>query len=128
MRFEGYQPGTFFDEMFDPDGEPRAAARALIQLIEGMSEGELLRRQRSAERALLNMGITFNVYGDSAGTERIFPFDLVPRIVPAGEWDHIERGLKQRVHALNCFIDDIYHEQKILKNGIIPADVVLSAA
>ena len=67
------------------------------------------------------MGITFNVYGDTAGTERIFPFDLIPRIIPAAEWDHIERGLKQRIHALNAFIDDIYHDQKILKDGVIPA-------
>ncbi|MEO7158373.1 MAG: circularly permuted type 2 ATP-grasp protein, partial [Vicinamibacterales bacterium] len=74
MRFEHYQPGAFFDEMFEPGGEPRGAAKALVQVIEAMSEGELLRRQQSAERALLHMGITFNVYGDSAGTERIFPF------------------------------------------------------
>ena len=66
------------------------------------------------------MGITFNVYGDSAGTERIFPFDLIPRIVRAEEWDWVERGLKQRIHALNEFIDDIYHDQKILKDKIIP--------
>src|SRR5882757_4712987 len=127
MRFEGYQPGTFFDEMFDPDCAPRDAARALIQLIEGMTDGELLRRQRSAERALLNMGITFNVYGDSAGTERIFPFDLVPRIVNATEWDRLERGLKQRIHALNEFINDIYHDQKILKDGVVPREVIESA-
>ena len=70
------------------------------------------------------MGITFNVYGDTAGTERIFPFDLIPRIVPAPEWERIERGLKQRIHALNAFIDDIYHDQKILKDGVIPREVV----
>src|SRR3979409_607019 len=113
MRFEGYQPSTFFDEMFDRDCAPRSAARALIQVIEGRTEGARLRRQRSAERALLNMGITFNVYGDSAGPERIFPFDLVPRIVAAAEWVTIERGLKQRIEALNLFINDVYHEQKI---------------
>ena len=91
-------------------------------------DGELLRRQQSAERALLHMGITFNVYGDSAGTERIFPFDLVPRIVAAAEWDWIERGLKQRIRALNLFIDDIYHEQTILKDGVVPADIVGTAS
>jgi uncharacterized circularly permuted ATP-grasp superfamily protein len=74
------------------------------------------------------MGITFNVYGDSAGAERIFPFDLIPRIVPGDEWDYIERGLKQRVHALNEFINDIYHDQKILKDGVIPSEVILSAS
>ncbi len=128
MRFERYQPGTFFDEMFDRDCAPRGAARALIQLIEGMTDGELLRRQRSAERALLNMGITFNVYGDSAGTERIFPFDLVPRIVAAAEWARIEHGLKQRIRALNLFISDIYHDQKIVTDGVIPAHIIETAS
>jgi uncharacterized circularly permuted ATP-grasp superfamily protein len=127
MRFEHYQTGPFFDEMFETGCEPRAAARALVQLIETMTDGELLRRQQSAERALLHMGITFNVYGDSAGTERIFPFDLVPRIVAAAEWNLIERGLKQRIRALNLFIDDIYHGQKIVKDGVVPADIVRTA-
>ena len=128
MRFEHYQPGSFFDEMFEPPCEPRPAARALVRLIEAMADDELLRRQQSAERALLHMGITFNVYGDSAGTERIFPFDLVPRIVAAAEWGWIERGLKQRIRALNLFIDDVYHDQKILKDGVIPAEIVHTAS
>jgi uncharacterized circularly permuted ATP-grasp superfamily protein len=128
LRFENYQTGPFFDEMFEAGGEPRAAAKSLVRLIETMADGELLRRQQSAERALLHMGITFNVYGDSAGTERIFPFDLVPRIVAAAEWNWIERGLKQRIRALNLFIDDIYHDQNIIKDGIIPANIVRTAS
>src|SRR4029079_4854569 len=128
MKFEHYQPGPFFDEMFEAGGEPRAAARALVQLLETMTDGELLRRQQSAERALLHMGITFNVYGDSAGTERIFPFDLVPRIVAAAEWNEIERGLKQRIRALNLFIDDIYHGQRIIADGVITADIIRTAS
>src|ERR1700731_929156 len=127
MRFEDYKIGPFFDEMFEAGCEPRAAARALFQLLETMTEGELQRRQQSAERALLHMGITFNVYGDSAGTERIFPFDLVPRIVAASEWDYIERGLKQRIRALNLFLDDIYHQQKIVRDGVIPTEIIRSA-
>src|ERR1700686_3869626 len=127
MKFEQYETGPFFDEMFEGGCEPRAAARPLFQLIETMKDGELLRRQRSAERALLHMGITFNVYGDSAGTERIFPFDLVPRIVAASEWDYIERGLKQRIRALNLFLDDIYHQQKIVTDGVIPTEIIHSA-
>src|ERR1700749_552910 len=103
--------------MFEAGSLPRPFARALIQFIDALPDGELLRRQRSAERVLMNMGITFNVYGDSAGTERIFPFDLVPRIVAAAEWNDIERGLKQRIHALNLFIDDLYHDQRIIKDG-----------
>src|ERR1700704_4616005 len=118
MRFEHYETGPFFGEMFEGEGEPRAAARALVQMLETMTDGGLLRRQQSADRALLHMGITFNVYGDSATTERIFPLDLVPRIVAATEWNGIERGLKQRIRALNLFIDDVYHDQKIVKDGV----------
>jgi uncharacterized circularly permuted ATP-grasp superfamily protein len=86
-----------------------------------------LRRQQSAKRALLHMGITFNVYGDSAGTERICSFDLERRIVGASEWDHIERGLKQRIHALNLFLDDIDHQKRIVKDGVIPGEIIRSA-
>jgi len=128
MRFAQYQPGPFFDEMFEAACEPRPVAKALVQQIEKMRDGELLRRQQSAERALLHMGITFNVYGDSAGTERIFPFDLVPRIVGATEWTWIEQGLKQRIRALNLFIDDIYHAQKIVKDGAVPAAIIETAS
>jgi uncharacterized circularly permuted ATP-grasp superfamily protein len=127
MRFGQYDTGGFYDEMFQDGACPRDTARALIQFIDALPDGELLRRQRSAERALLNLGITFNVYGDSAGTERIFPFDLVPRIVSASEWQLIERGLKQRIHALNLFIDDVYHDQKIVRDRVLPVDVLQSA-
>jgi uncharacterized circularly permuted ATP-grasp superfamily protein len=127
MKFANYDPGAFVDEMFGERGRPRAAASALAQFIDALPADELLRRQRAAERALLNLGITFNVYGDSAGTERIFPFDVVPRIVSASEWNIIERGLKQRIAALNLFIDDLYHDQKIIKDGAVPRDVIFSA-
>ncbi len=125
MRFSSYGTEDYFDEMFKSGGEARAHARLLLETVESLSDGQLLRYKHAAERLLLQMGITFNVYGDSAGTERIFPFDLIPRIIPAAEWDRIERGLKQRIHALNAFIDDIYHEQKILRDGVIPREVVL---
>ncbi|PYS28093.1 MAG: hypothetical protein DMG11_13950 [Acidobacteria bacterium] len=127
MLFDGYELDGFYDEMFDADGAPRRSARSLFQRIASLDDGELKRYQQAAEQALFRMGITFNVYGDEAGTERIFPFDIIPRIVAADEWSTIERGLRQRVHALNLFIDDIYHEQKILKDGVIPAEVILSA-
>ena len=127
MKFNNYECGEFFDEIFGEDGRPRAAARMLVKNIEGLPEGELLNRQRAAERALLQMGITFNVYGASAGTEKIFPFDLVPRIVSAAEWDRIDRGLKQRIKALNLFINDLYHGQRILKDGVLPKEIVLAS-
>jgi uncharacterized circularly permuted ATP-grasp superfamily protein len=128
MHFSAYDTQGFYDEMFEGNGKPRPHAGLLLETVESLSDGHLLRYKHAAERLLLQMGITFNVYGDTAGAERIFPFDLIPRIIAADEWDHIERGLKQRVHALNCFIDDIYHDQKILASGVIPRDVILSAA
>ena len=121
MRFEHYQTGPFFDEMFEAGSEPRAGGQGAGPAHRDDGRRRAAAPAESAERALLHMGITFNVYGDSAGTERIFPFDIVPRIVAADEWSWIERGLKQRIHALNLFIDDIYHEQKILKDGVVPA-------
>src|SRR5260370_25516897 len=113
--------------MFGGDGTARPDFQLVQEIIQSLSDGQLLRYKHDAERLLLQLGITFNVYGDAVGTERIFPFDLIPRIVPAPEWDCIERGLKQRIHALNAFIDDIYHDQKILKDGAIPPEVVTSA-
>jgi uncharacterized circularly permuted ATP-grasp superfamily protein len=127
LRFDSYQTDGFHDEMFDPEGKPRPEAKLLIEAINSLEEGQLLQSQRAAERLLLQMGITFNVYGDSAGTERIFPFDLIPRIVPADEWDWIDRGLKQRIRSLNQFIHDIYHEKKILKDKVIPEEIIKSA-
>jgi uncharacterized circularly permuted ATP-grasp superfamily protein len=127
MRFDDYEVGRFYDEMFVREGESRAVARGLLASIKSLPEGEILNRQQAAERELLQMGITFNVYGEHDGVEKIFPFDIVPRIVGAGEWRRIERGLKQRIQALNLFIDDVYHEQKILKNGVIPREIIYSA-
>ncbi|MBL8240282.1 MAG: circularly permuted type 2 ATP-grasp protein [Bryobacterales bacterium] len=114
--------------MFQADGSVRPEAKLLLETLQSLQDGHLQRSQRAADRMLLQMGITFNVYGEAAGTERIFPFDLIPRIVPANEWDRIERGLKQRIRALNAFIDDIYHGQRILKDKVIPAEVIRSAA
>ena len=114
--------------MFHADGTVRPEASLLLETLQSLEDGHLQRSQRAAERMLLQMGITFNVYGEAAGTERIFPFDLIPRIVPAAEWERMERGLKQRIRALNAFIDDIYHDQKILKDKVIPEEVILSAA
>ena len=125
--FDGYDTGDFYDEMFSDSEQPRPGARLLQQRIDSLSKGELVQRQQAAERALLHRGITFNVYGDNSGTERIFPFDIVPRIIEAAEWKWIERGLKQRVYALNLFINDIYHEQKVLKDKVIPEEIVYSA-
>jgi uncharacterized circularly permuted ATP-grasp superfamily protein len=127
VRFDSYDCGPFFDEMFEAAGRPRAEAEGLVQLVESLSDGDLIQYQRSAEVALLRMGVTFNVYGGAEGTEKIFPFDILPRIVGAQEWSWIERGLKQRIHALNLFIDDIYHDQRIVRAGVIPEEIIRSA-
>ncbi len=128
MRFDSYCTDGFFDELFAGDGQPRLGAEPLVGKIQSLSPGELLRRQQDAERTLLQLGITFNVYGDGGGIERIFPFDVIPRIVSAGEWDTLEAGLKQRVLALNLFIDDVYHDQRIVKDGVVPEEIIRTSA
>jgi len=127
MRFDHYQPTDFYDELYDASGQPRPGARVLIERIHSLSEGELLRRQQAAELALLNMGITFTVYGEESGTERIFPFDIIPRIIPGHEWGQLQKGLEQRIRALNLFLNDIYHDQRILKEKVIPESLILSS-
>ncbi|MEA5499569.1 circularly permuted type 2 ATP-grasp protein [Limnoraphis robusta Tam1] len=127
MRFDSYEPGDFYDELFIAKGQPRPEAKLLIERINSLSPGELAMRQQAAQTALIKLGATFNVYGDNQGTERVFPFDIIPRIVSASEWEWLEKGLKQRIHALNLFIADIYSEQKIIKDGVIPSDLIESS-
>ena len=122
-----YDTEGFYDEIFAADGAPHARANVLVQKLRSLTEGELQRRQKAADAALLNMGITFNVYGHEAGTEKIWPFDLIPRIIDSREWKTIEDGLKQRIRALNLFIDDLYHDQKIVKDGVFPEFMLQSA-
>ncbi|MBK5102710.1 MAG: circularly permuted type 2 ATP-grasp protein [Burkholderiales bacterium] len=128
LDFNTYDTETFYDELIESAGVPRAGAKILVERIESLPAGDILSRQRAAEAAMYNMGITFTVYGSKEGTEKIFPFDIIPRIVEAKDWAYIERGLKQRIHALNLFLDDIYHEQKILKDKVIPEEMIRSAS
>ncbi len=128
MRFDTYDTEGFYDELFAGPGQPRPGVEILVERIHALSGDDIIRRQVAAEQALLQMGITFNVYGAEGGTERIFTFDIIPRIIPGREWSVIERGLRQRIEALNLFINDIYHEQHILRDGVIPEEIVLSAA
>jgi uncharacterized circularly permuted ATP-grasp superfamily protein len=127
MKFSDYQIDGFYDEMIGADNQPRSAVQHLARNLEELPEGELILRQKSADLALIQMGITFNVYGETAGMEKTLPFDLVPRIIPESEWIRIEKGLRQRIEALNLFIDDLYHDQKIIKDGVVPADVIASS-
>lgn len=125
--FSSYDPENFYDELIDENGTPRPGARLLVDKIESLPPGDLSMRQQTAEALLLKMGITFNVYGRDEGTEKIFPFDIIPRIVPADDWQQIESGLKQRIFALNEFVQDIYNDKKILKDKIIPEELILSS-
>jgi len=127
MDLSEYLTEDFYDELFLPSGEPRPGAVPLIRRLESFDTERVLELQRAAEAALLQMGITFNVYGDEEGTERIFPFDIVPRIIPADEWAVIEQGLKQRIYALNLFIQDVYNDRKIIKDRVIPEDLIESS-
>jgi uncharacterized circularly permuted ATP-grasp superfamily protein len=122
--FANYQLDQAYDEMFDPAGASRLHYQALYQRLHDLPAAELHQRQKIADIAFLNQGITFNVYGDGEGAERIFPYDLLPRIITGAEWATIERGLIQRITALNLFLNDIYNEGKILNDKVVPHDLV----
>ena len=126
--FQGYAPEAFFDEMFESTGDVRTHYQRLLTRYTGMSSEEFQKKRDLADNAFLTQGVTFTVYNDLEGTERIFPFDLIPRIIPRAEWEHVERGLGQRITALNLFLHDIYHEQKIVRDGIVPGEIIHSAA
>jgi uncharacterized circularly permuted ATP-grasp superfamily protein len=120
---DGYDPQGFYCEML------RCADNARLQdRLARMPVADFKRRAAGAEQALYNLGITFTVYSDSDAIDRILPFDAIPRVMSAAEWAHIERGVIQRVTALNLLLDDLYHEQKILRDHVIPADLVLGNA
>jgi uncharacterized circularly permuted ATP-grasp superfamily protein len=127
MKFTSYDPEGFYDEMFEGRGQPRSTGSLLRQKIESLPDGELKRRQQAAEGTLLTKGVTFGVYGDEAGVERIFPFDAIPRLVEPADWEHIERGLRQRIIALNTFINDVYNDQKILRDRVVPPELIHSS-
>jgi uncharacterized circularly permuted ATP-grasp superfamily protein len=122
-----YKVNGGFDEMLCAKTGIRDHYRKFHKTFEKMKPAEFDAKREAVDAAFMRQGITFNVYGDAQGAEKIFPFDLLPRIIPATEWEFLERGLTQRITALNLFLHDIYHEQKILKDGVIPEFYVLSA-
>jgi uncharacterized circularly permuted ATP-grasp superfamily protein len=113
-----------WDELFEAGGTPRPAAKALAELLTGLGLAELQERQDLAELDILALGITFTVYSDGRGIDRAWPFDVIPRVIGASEWRHVERGLKQRLRAINAFIDDVYNEQRCVADGIFPAELL----
>ncbi|QOY89927.1 circularly permuted type 2 ATP-grasp protein [Paludibaculum fermentans] len=124
--FHNYLLNSSYDEMFTNDGEVRQHYRLLLDKILEMPSEELRRRKQAADLSFLHQGITFTVYGRSEGTERIFPHDLLPRIITAKEWSTIEQGLTQRITALNMFLHDIYHDQRILDDKVVPRELIYS--
>jgi len=119
-----YSSGDAFDELIDSSGRPRPAARALFDYLSRLDPAVLRERRASVDAAIMTMGITFTIYSDGENIDRAWPFDVIPRVLPLDEWRRIEAGLKQRLTALNCFIHDIYNEQRIIRDGIFPAEVL----
>ncbi|HUA77188.1 MAG TPA: circularly permuted type 2 ATP-grasp protein [Acetobacteraceae bacterium] len=126
--FLGYDCGPFFCELGTEREGDKGAAAAIRRRIAALGLGTLRARARAAETDLFNLGITFTVYSEANAIDRILPFDCIPRLITAGEWAHLDRGVRQRVAALNAFLEDIYHARHILKDGVVPAELVLGNA
>ena len=124
IDWKKYDSGAFHDELISSPGHPRAAARTLCRYLKSLSNDELNGRKEAAELAIKVMGITFTVYSEGTNIDREWPYDIIPRIIPAREWACTQAGLKQRLAALNCFIDDVYNEQHIVKDGVIPRELL----
>lgn len=127
LNFSNYDTKGFYDEMFDDHTNVRPNYKLFLERLESMSQKKLNALQHATDRAQLSLGMTFNVYSDTEGVERILHLDIIPRIIENKEWMHLERGLQQRIKALNLFIQDIYNDQKVLKDKIIPKEMIFSS-
>lgn len=127
MCFQDYRPDHQYDEIFAREGQPRAAAQRMSEFLTALSSDELSARQHDAEFDIRSTGITFSVYEKETPIDREWPFDIIPRIIPAGEWRTVEHGLRQRLLALNMFIGDLYGEQRVVKDGVFPRTVLESS-
>ncbi len=125
--WKAYNSGDYYDELITPKGRPRLAARRAVKMLQDLDVEEMDSRRAAADLAIREMGISFTVYTEGGNIDRAWPFDLIPRVIPGKEWEQVSRGLIQRSRALNRFIDDIYNRQKILKDGIVPAEIVLES-
>lgn len=122
-----YDASHFYDELISSSGRARRSARELVGYLRKLKSEDIASRKHAAQLAIKTMGITFTVYSDAGNIDRDWPFDIIPRVIPAGEWEQTERGLKQRLQALNMFIDDLYNQQLIVKDKVIPADLIASS-
>ncbi len=124
LTWPSYDPGEYYDELVGPGGEPRPAAVALWRHFTDLGPEALAERQVAADREMRAIGVTFTVYEGSSGTDRPWPFDIIPRVMPSDQWTLIEAGLVQRLSALNLFIDDVYHDQRTVSSGVVPSELV----
>ncbi len=127
VNWKAYNPGEFFDELISSPGYARKPARRLASYLRSLTHEELLEKKTAAELAIKTMGISFTVYSDAGNIDREWPFDIIPRVIAQKEWDQTNRGLKQRLRALNCFIHDIYNDQKVFKDKLIPRELILNS-
>jgi uncharacterized circularly permuted ATP-grasp superfamily protein len=124
MNIKNYPLNGFYDELIDADGRPRPAAAALFEYLAGVTPVELNARRAEVDAAIMTMGITFTIYSDGANIDRAWPFDIIPRVMGSTEWRRVDAGLRQRLMALNLFINDLYNEQKIVKDGVFPIEIL----
>ncbi|MCP8898912.1 circularly permuted type 2 ATP-grasp protein [Gilvimarinus xylanilyticus] len=124
INWREYDSGEFYDELISSPGNPRKVARQLAKHLAGLTHEEIAAGKHSAELAIKTMGISFTVYSEAGNIDRAWPFDIIPRVIAHKEWLHTEKGLIQRLQALNCFIDDIYNEQRIIKDKVLPAELL----
>ncbi len=128
VNWKNYNPGKFYDEIISSPGYARKPARGLASYLRSLTHEELLQKKTAAELAIKTMGISFTVYSDAGNIDREWPFDIIPRVIAEKEWNHTSEGLKQRLRALNCFIHDVYNDQKIFKDKLIPKELILQSS
>ena len=127
VNWKSYNPGQFFDELISSPGYARKPARRLASYLQSLNHEDLLQKKTAAELAIKTMGISFTVYSDAGNIDREWPMDIIPRMIAASEWDKTGKGLEQRLRALNCFIHDIYNDQKVLKDKLLPKELIFDS-
>lgn len=128
IDWKSYNPGSFYDELISSPGYARKPARVLARYLGSLNQDELQQRQAAAELVIKTMGISFTVYSEAGNIDREWPFDIIPRIITETQWSTTSKGLEQRLRALNCFIHDIYNDRKILKDKVLPAELIMNSA
>ncbi|MCI0667066.1 MAG: circularly permuted type 2 ATP-grasp protein [Methylococcaceae bacterium] len=127
INWNAYSAGNFYDELISSPGNARVCARGLISYLGSLSADEMEMRQQAADIVIREMGVSFTVYSDGENIDRSWPLDIIPRVIALKEWDTVAEGLRQRLKALNLFINDVYNEQQIIQDGIVPAELVLES-